>query len=114
VTNERQAEIQAAAERLTAKLQALYRTLPPDEQLVPFHLLKRFAGSASVEAGRLTTSFTLDLPDGTSQHRKTCTVPLAPRVATTAARYPPDGVGRAGGHDGGRIAARRRQRHPGF
>jgi hypothetical protein len=46
-----------------AKLQALYRTPPRDEHLVLFHLLKHFAGSASTEDGRLTTSFTLDLPD---------------------------------------------------
>ena len=40
MTEERRAELQAEADRLSAKLQALHQTLPPDEQLVLFHLLK--------------------------------------------------------------------------
>ena len=63
MTEERRAELQGTANKLSAKLQALHKTLPPDEQLVLFHLLNPFAGSASIEDGRLTAAITLDLPE---------------------------------------------------
>ena len=61
--DEKQAAMQAAADRLSAKLQAFYAALPDDEKQVMTYMLRHMATRADVSGRQMTARIVFDMPN---------------------------------------------------
>jgi hypothetical protein len=61
--DEKQATMQAAADRLSAKLRAFNEALPDDEKQVMAYILRHMATQADERGRRMTAKMAFEMPD---------------------------------------------------